>query len=297
MAFSQFDPEGGEIGSKSIPRTHSSIQAWADSIVFEPGYLNIADKSLGKVPASADLATGAADGTVVSLGDSGYATYILQEDLIDQPGFDFAVFENGFEAGNGYFLELAFVEVSKDGQSFTRFPTLTAADTNTQLSLTSTSQPEYYHNFAGKYQSPYGALFDIGELGLDTVRYIRIVDVIGSTTDSIGSRDSEGKIINDPWPSPFNNCGFDLDALAIIDGSILSMETHNIAQFKLYPNPASTNEWIKLETAAEYHVYNNAGQLIDFGFGEQIKLADTGIYILEIKLNNGLWLRRKLIIS
>jgi hypothetical protein len=38
----------------------------------------------------------------------------------------------------------------------------------------------------------------------------------------LGSRDSKGNIINDPWPTNFASSGFDLDAVGVINQGILN---------------------------------------------------------------------------
>jgi hypothetical protein len=50
------------------------------------------------------------------------------------PGYDFAIFENGFPFGSGsFYLELAFVEVSSDGKHFVRFNAISNTDTTQQI--------------------------------------------------------------------------------------------------------------------------------------------------------------------
>ena len=67
----------------------------------------------------------------------------------------------------------------------------------------------------------YGTPFDLDDiednnlLDKQNVTYIRIVDVIGNINPEYASYDSEGNIINDPWPTPFESSGFDLSLIHI----------------------------------------------------------------------------------
>ena len=241
-SWAQYDPAGGESGSQAIHRDHSAISAWADSIIVQRGYQDISNKGLGYANTGQSIdALGPADGVIVSLGDGGMATYIFAEPLKNIMGPDFVVFENGFQWTSGYFLELAFVEVSSDGQKFTRFPSISAADTNDQIWNLSNMKPEWYHNLAGKHQAPYGTPFDLDELkdsvlSIDSIRFIRIVDVVGSLNDSFARFDSRGVKINDPWPTSFESSGFDLDGLALLDHNV-SNQLVNLSAEAYGPNP------------------------------------------------------------
>jgi len=218
-AWAQFDPAGGEPGSKSIHKDASSITGWASSAEIYRGFMQINDTSLGKpTVGDSSSAIGAMDGLVVSLGDGGEAVLTFAEPITNRSGYDFAVFENGFKVGLSFYLELAHVEVSNDGINYVRFPSETVSDTSYQIDNFGYLKPTDIYNLAGKHQAPYGTLFDLEEVGLDTIRFVRLIDVIGSLDSSSGSRDSKGKIINDPFPSPFESGGFDLDAVAVVNG-------------------------------------------------------------------------------
>jgi len=177
---------------------------------------------------------------VVSLGDGGMATLVFETPIRNVIGFDFAVFENGFDN----FLELAFVEVSSDSIHFIRFPSRSETSVNQQVGSFGILDPAKIHNLAGKYQAGYGTPFDLEELkdsaGLDinSVNYVRIIDVIGILDDSLGSRDATGTLVNDPYPTPFSTGGFDLDAVGVI--RTLTAGTGPAVEESLpvvYPNP------------------------------------------------------------
>ncbi|MFT5481096.1 MAG: hypothetical protein ACI9NN_002065, partial [Bacteroidia bacterium] len=165
LAQAQFDPAGGEDGSKAVHFSNSSIGRWADSIQIRRSYVQINDTSLGRAnTGSKKDALGVWDTYTLSLGDGGEATLFFDEPIQNIKGPDFAVFENGFPWFEGYFLELAFVEVSTDGINFVRFRAESLADTNTQFSNNAAMKPEQYHNLAGKHQGGYGTPFDLDEL-------------------------------------------------------------------------------------------------------------------------------------
>lgn len=244
--FSQpgpFAPAAGQVGSTAIYKDSSIIKGWATGIELYRGWVNIADTSVyfnGSNKASfgyPSLALGQAQGNsydVVSLGDGGIATLTFDRPIINGPGSDFVVFENGF---TDTFLELAFVEVSSDGQRFVRFPSVSLTQTSTQVGGFGTIDPTYIHNFAGKYCQGYGTPFDLNDIidssdiDLNNIRFVRIIDVVGNIDNTYATYDSQGNKVNDPWPTPFHSCGFDLDAVGII----YSADTFSIAYFDELP--------------------------------------------------------------
>ena len=235
-----FAPEPEEIGSNAIHKDSSIFIGWANDISITRGPMNILEPSLGLTDyGSATDGSFIADNNVVSLGDGGEAIATFAQAIGNGPGPDFAVFENGFA---NHYMELAFVEVSSDGVNYTRFESISEAPADIQISNFSFSDCRYLNNLAGKYRLYYGTPFDLEELsgttGLDInyITHIRIIDVVGSISADIASYDSEGNIINDPYPTPFDSGGFDLDAIGIINGSDLDLNEFN-QSFTVYPNP------------------------------------------------------------
>ena len=176
---------------------------------------------------SALYAIGKADAPLtVSLGDGGSAVLTFSAPIYDGPGYDFAVFENGFGSGSEAFLELAFVEVSSDGTHFFRFPATSEEDTLEQKASFENSDATYFYNLAGKHIANYGTPFDLADvpdtnlLDKQNVTYIKIIDVVGTLQPQYASRDQYGAVINDPWPTNFPPSGFDLDAVGIINSKI-----------------------------------------------------------------------------
>ena len=234
--YAQFPDRVGMPGNDAIPADQLGLK-WGVSCQVMPGLLSIANQNGEKVGIDdVNNAIGFADQNVISLGDGGVATMIFALPITDGPGPDFAVFENSFE---DYFLELAFVEVSSDGMHFVRFPASSLTSSAKQIGpFDRIPDVRKLNNLAGKYRGGYGTPFDLSELkdsaGIDiqSITHIRVIDVIGSIDPRFASYDVNGNIINDPWPTPFPTCGFDLDAIAVINEKVQSEGKIEVA-----PNP------------------------------------------------------------
>ena len=281
----------GPYTEPGIYKEDESIVAWAADCNVIRGFVYIKDPNQGYASFGSESdALGEAEGTlydVVSLGDGGSATLTFDESIYitNGGGNDFAIFENGFSIAGGYFLELAFVEVSSNGTDFFGFEAIALTPTNRQVVQTEgmgALDPTNIHNLAGKYERGYGTPFDLEELkdvndllDVNSVTHIRIIDVVGfvepadfygdgivnsidysifaaaymsADGDGNWNRDCDihrdGKIdikdlqefvtkwldendysscdinghqINDPWPTPFDSGGFDLDAVGVIN--------------------------------------------------------------------------------
>lgn len=244
----QFAPAAGLPESTAIHVDSSCFVSWAVNCQVQRGYVTIADSNFAyneSVFASYGMdsdAIGKPDGQVVSLGDRGTALLEFNPPIADGPSWDFAVFENAL---NDTFLELAFVEVSSDGENFFRFPATSLTQTDVQTASFGTTNPEKINNLAGKYRSQYGTPFDLNELpdhpllNKNEVRFVRLIDVVGSINPDFASYDSHGNIVNDPWPTLFNTSGFDLDGIGVINNvlntSIIEVETNSV---NVFPNPS-----------------------------------------------------------
>lgn len=297
VARAQFDPAGGEPGSKSIHKDSESIYKWASSASVKRGPMQIDSPSLGLASVGEDInAVGPMDGVIVSLGDGGVAEIVFDESILNGEGYDFAIFENGFKVGVSYFLELAHVEVSLDGITYTRFPSETVIDTSFQINNFSYLYPEEIYNLAGKHQAPYGTLFDLEEIGIAEIKYIRIIDVIGRI-DSLGSRDSKGRIINDPWPSPFESAGFDLDAVAAVNGQLLATEHLDQRDINVYPSLANPFQTITIDAPedAVVQVFDLQGKMIQILCSNTFELASSGVYTVRIISSGRLWYRKVIV--
>lgn len=164
----------------------------------------------------------------VGIDSPGSITLGFDVAIANGSGADFAVFENGFNFGAGFFAELAHVEVSTNGYDFIRFPSLSF---NTGMVSTAGTFQLYdmtnVYNLAGKHASNHGTPFDLDELSdhalvaagtvnLNRINYVRLVDVIGSgplfDADNqlawAGDLDSQENPILDNWIT-FDSGGFD----------------------------------------------------------------------------------------
>ena len=243
LVKSQYAPGVGVNGSQAIYKDSSVFKCWANTCTIKLGWLDIANKNLGKPTVGDEQSVLGKAGTngVLSLGDAGEAIVKFDYPISNGEGPDFAVFENGF---NNSFLELAFVEVSSDGIHFVRFPSVSLSDTILQFDNNAAMDATKLNNLAGKYKANYGTPFDLEELkdsvGLNmrAITHVKIVDVIGSINPMFGSRDAKNNLINDPYPTPYPSAGFDLDAVGVIHSEALGLEEVNI-QFSIFPNPST----------------------------------------------------------
>ncbi len=298
-SVAQFAPPAGQPGSTAISTDSSIFVQWASACLVARGYMDISDTSLGYANYGMDTAAvGIADFNVVSLGDGGSAVLYFDTPLVNGSGFDFAVFENSF---SDEFLELAFVEVSSDGSRFFRFGSTSNTQTEEQVDTFGTLDATKLHNLAGKYRGGYGTPFDLEELkdsvGLDisNIIAVRIVDVVGSVDPEYGSYDGQGNIINDPWPTPFESSGFDLDAVGVIHD-----KNHTDVYEKTYGNlivaaPNPVTDVLKItgiEPGGEFVIYDLTGHAVYSSGAVQhretsISVSEFPKGVLFIRILNG----------
>lgn len=295
LTQAQFAPRNGWVGSTAVPKDSSIIISWASGVQDHRGWLDIRYPDSGRVSAGlTDMALGKADGQAVSLGDAGWAVVSFSPVIVNGPGADFAIFENGFHIkpnSDSDFLEFAFVEVSSDGQNWVRFPAQTANDTSIQLRTFDGSRATKVHNLAGKYTGGFGTPFDLEELkdsaGIDLtyIAYVRVIDVVGSLVDSLVSRDALGVKINDPFPTSFAQGGFDLDAVGVMHNQQFPNGISEIHGSAPFPNPANAGSGILLadeNTALNWCIYSLDGKEMATGTtavaGKEI---GAGIYVVR----------------
>ena len=289
--FSQsFEPLPGENGSIAIHKDSSLFIDWAENVVINRGPMYIEDISLGNANFGLESdGIGIADGIVVSLGDGGTAVTTFTNLVLNGPGYDFAIFENGYT--NDY-LELAFVEVSSDGLNYFRFDAVSETSTDIQKGNADFIDCRFVNNLAGKYRVNYGTPFDleelsgIPELDINAISHIKLIDVVGSINPLYGSFDSEGTIVNDPYPTPFSSSGFDLDAIGIIH-STLALNENSFIKSVVYPNPSTGLFQIDSEFIGLFLVTNIQGKIITEGallnnLELDLSQFDNGLYYLNM---------------
>lgn len=310
-AGAQYAPQAGISGSDAVSVSSPLIKRWATGCHVQRGLQQIDDASFGyALTGDSSVATGIADGNIVSLGDSGIAVLTFAAPITNGPGADFAVFENGFlnfSNPEEAFLELAFVEVSSDGIHYTRFPARSVMQDTLQMSSTAGlmyMNARHFRNLAGKYTSNNGTPFDLQELagtpGLDVSRitHVRLVDVIGDI-GAHGSLDSAGHKINDPFPTPFPTSGFDLDAVAVINGAATGINTiGNELVLSVAPNPATDHLRVKMKQKGRMYLKltDAMGRVLKeevAGSNEVYWMVSdlaTGMYYLSVRdENNNQW--------
>lgn len=138
---------------------------------------------------------------VVAFGEGGIMTIELGGFVIvDGDGADFTVFENAFTG----WIEPAFVEVSEDGVVFEPFFCLTDDESYAGCSGVT---PVNYADDDAVYLDPEtsgGDTYDLADIGLTQARFIRITDA---------------NVCDNPSVCVANVAGFDLDAIAIVNGA------------------------------------------------------------------------------
>jgi hypothetical protein len=299
FVYAQFPGAAGTIGSTAIHKDSSIFVSWANTCRVKRGLQQINDTSLGYVnTGDSAMAIGHADGIqVVSLGDGGSAILGFINPIKNGPGFDFAVFENGFI---DEFLELAFVEVSSDGINFFRFKAISNTQTDVQMGpFDYTANPTMINNLAGKYRAMYGTPFDLEEmvglqgLNVDSITYVKVIDVVGSIDSLYGSLDQNNNLINDHFPTPFPQGGFDLDAVGVLHQQINGLKNYNTQMLQTYPNPF-TSEITLIENVNQIkaiEIMNIDGKIIYQSNELKSKKIDlsyfeNGVYLVRINMKD-----------
>lgn len=290
-----YAPAVGTLGSKAMHKDSSSFVAWASGVSIERGKRNIAIASSDTTNVGVwSDALHIADGSVVSLGDKGTASLSFDGLIYNGIGPDFAIFENAF---NHTFLELAFVEVSSDGVNFFRFPSHSLTDTSIAIGSFGAIDPTNINNLAGKYRASYGTPFDLEELrneiGLDiqNISHIRIIDVVGSLVDPYATRDSQGRKINDQYPTAFPSGGFDLDGVGVVYLKTVGLSEEKLESIQVYPNPVIDDlHFPKKWEGASLKIYNTNGALVKISSVNEsrtnLSTLKSGLYNLSIQKGN-----------
>lgn len=305
--MAQFAPEAGLPGSTAMHADSSAFVAWATGCTVERGLQQIGNEGIGFASYGKDAdGIGKADNMVVSLGDGGVATLTFSSNIVNEVGPDFAVFENGFHSTPHVFLELAFVEVSSDGEHFFRFPAVSKVPADTQCGSFATMDASLIRNFAGKYEAFYGTPFDIDDIEDDAlldknnIAYVRLIDVVGNIDSEYATYDSEGNPVNDPWPTPFASSGFDLDAVGVIHDLAHHNGLNEIGHdaLSVFPNPTSGSLTVCSGAGSMCEIYDLLGQKVNAFVLDAEKAIidlgnwDAGIYFVRVANHDKVYVER-----
>lgn len=218
--------DSGQINNE-YDRSDPALGVWADGTAgFMVGPMDYNDPGAGDAGYGMPADVLGPSGSVFSLGDGGWITLTFPAPIVDGPGDDLVVFENGFEYNGGVYMELGFVEVSSDGATFARMPALCRrAD---QPGGWDVSSPGDFYNLAGNFAG--GTGFDLADLvacgdpdvlsgavDLQRITHVRVVDVIGDVAAGGATQDFLGRAVADPYPTASASGGMDLTGVAAIN--------------------------------------------------------------------------------
>ncbi len=260
---SQYVPAGADEVVSFLPGNGQN--SGQTSEYFPKNVLGLPDKSAQyELPATSPE-------EICSLGFGGEITLSFRgKILVDGPGKDFTIFENAFFSPDfkKIFLEPAVISVSKDGITFVPFP----------------YDPQTLKGCAGLTpiigdKDPFdptvsgGDGFDLADIGMDSVRYIRIKDI--STL-----------LLNRKHPlyDPIIT-GFDLDA--VVGLHLIPMTVPPIAV--TFSNSSAT---IHSDTDLEINCYSLSGLLYSkqmFSRNSTLYSLDdlpSGVFVLVLRAND-----------
>lgn len=293
LASGQFAPPAGEPGTTAIHKDSSIFIGWAAGCTISAGLRDIAQPDSGYADAGdSSLALGAPDGATVSLGDHGVATLTFTSPIKNETGWDFAVFENGF---NNTFLELAFVEVSSDGNYFVRFPATSLTQDTIPVGSFGSVDATKINNLAGKYRATFGTPFDLGILPSDSlldinrITHLKIIDVVGSLDPAHATYDQHGNKLNDPYPTLFPSSGFDLDAVGVIHQIPTGIDfvDKDSLVLRVYPNPVHNVAMIEVTIlfpgVYEMMITDMTGRNMA---KESMELISSGPYLIPVDIGH-----------
>jgi hypothetical protein len=299
-----FAPAAGKPGSTAVPVDDPTISSWATSVVSVSYGLEVAEE--WRIPDNAIGPAGESPSDLLVLGRGGEVVLEFASLIGDGEGDDFVVFENAL---GDTFLELAFVEVSSDGEHFVRFPAYSL--TADPVSAFGEVSPTLVHGLAGKYRVGYGTPFDLQtleqaysaavsgkagfseafrnhllenfpKLDVSLVRYVRIIDIIGDGTQL----DCEGFPIYDPYPTVIT-AGFDLDAVGVFNSArpvrlTFSMWCKVMGIPVDWEGDADKDKW---NNAMEYLLGSNPSSLASQPVLKSRIVSGTGSLVVAFELN------------
>ena len=224
---------------------------------------------------ASDVVAEASESEVLSFGFGGEIIIGNSDNLIiDGEGADFTIFENVFKNPiNGrLFKEPAIVSVSKDGVNYTEFPYEFSS-----LEGCAGTHPTFGSADYCDSKVSGGDSFDLSEIGMDSIRYIKIKDI----TDQVKANQNHKYF-------DFSLSGFDLDALVIHNytAEAMSSVSADISEFYSINNSTISS----FDASNTIQIYNINGILLDehSGIGVfQYHDLQSGVYIMKISNSKG----------
>ena len=114
--------------------------------------------------------------------------------------------------------------------------------------------------------------------------------------DAYTRYDSQHHKINDPWPTPFSTCGFDLDAVGLVHNAPIGIDDNqHIPQVSILPNPCSH------QARFFYEIVDQMGQVVlqsSFSVSTSVDIDNlpSGIYFVTFtNPSSSLQLTKKLV--
>lgn len=191
----------------SEPREPTML--WASELVeFQPGPgAGYGQEDLPDVVFGPPRGNGPNQGglEVLSLGDRGSITLAFDRDIVDGDGPDFVIFENPFYIGGDatqVFAELGRVSVSQDLETWHSFECDIEAESPGQWPGCAGWTPTLEFDSQDPTLTPEdtgGNHFDLSDLGIERIRYVRVEDLQGEGAEPVQ--------------------GFDLDAVGAFPGA------------------------------------------------------------------------------
>jgi hypothetical protein len=224
---------------------------------------------------ASDEVAEASESEVLSIGFGGEIIVGNSDNLIiDVEGADFTIFENVFKNPiNGrLFKEPAIVSVSRDGVNYTEFSYELSSLEGCAGTYPTFGSADYCDSDVSG-----GDSFDLSEIGMDSIRYIKIKDI----TDQVKANENHKYF-------DFSLSGFDLDALVIHNytaETILSVSA-DLSEFYSLNNSAISS----YDASNTIQIYNINGILVTeySGIGVfQYRDLQSGVYIMKISNSKG----------
>jgi hypothetical protein len=170
------------------------------------------------------------------------------------------------------------------------FPNHSEVQTQIQVHGFGLTDTRRVHNLAGKYRAGHGTPFDLEDLkdsagiDLNAITHVKIIDVIGSIGLN-ATYDSYGNKINEPFSSPYESGGFDLDGVGVIN-QLVSIQEEQPLEVSIFPNPSNGRIYLHTNTTEPFII--NIFSIYGKKLIHQERNMNT--IILDLDLPNGIYI-------